>query len=565
MKKINGFIISLFLAAVSISTLSAQISVPPAEVSAEAYIDNNGTGVLTVTYVIPEGYHQTFSEDFFRFEITAPQGVKMGEIFYPKGKSEDGLLNYYGTVELSAEISGVKSESISIDVHWQLCDENGTCFFPASESLSFDTEQTETTQSSAGSGLLLFILLAFAGGLLLNVMPCVLPVLSIKALSLVKQGGDDRKQILTSSLLYTAGVIASMLALAAAVIIIKAAGTKVGWGFQFQNRGFIVFLLTVIFVFGLSLFEVFTIAAPVIKSGTPVKKAGHSSAHFFSGVIAVLLATPCTAPFLGTAAGFAFSSTAPVIILIFFFVGLGLALPFLLIGFFPGLVKKLPNPGAWMNIFREVMAFLLMGTAVWLFDVLVYQSGPAAITLTLIYLLFLAVIAWLYGKISAKQYSTAGRTITALIAVAVISVGAVFLVRSSEVQSLSDTESGTSAETEHFEEWLKFSPELVNDAVGGNQPVFVLFSARWCMTCRTNETTVIFTEEIEDFFEENNVILIHGDYTKRNPEIDAWLNMHGRAGVPFYSWYPVGSTEAQLLPEIITKGMIKELPLSVDS
>ncbi len=565
MKKINRFIISLFLAAVSIGTLSAQISVPPAEVSAEAFVDSNGTGVLTVTYIIPEGYHQTFSEDFFRFEITSPDEVIMGEIFYPEGESEDGLVNYYGTVELSAEIMGVKSDSLSVDVHWQLCDENGTCFFPASESLEISIDTAAPNAAASTSGLLLFLLLAFAGGLLLNVMPCVLPVLSIKALSLVKQGGDDRKQILASSLFYTAGVIASMLALAAAVIIIKAAGAKVGWGFQFQNRGFIVFLLTVIFMFGLSLFEVFTIAAPVIKSGTSVKKAGHASAHFFSGVIAVLLATPCTAPFLGTAAGFAFSSTAPVIIMIFFFVGLGLALPFLLIGFFPGLVKKLPKPGAWMNIFREVMAFLLMGTAVWLFDVLVYQSSPAAITLTLIYLLFLAVIAWLYGKISAKQYSTAGRTITALFAVAVIAVGAVFIVRSSEEQSISGTDSGISAGSEHYKSWLDFSPGLVNDAVGGNQPVFVMFSARWCMTCRTNETTVIFTEEIEEFFEENNVILIHGDYTTRNPEIDSWLNMHGRAGVPFYAWYPAGSSEAQLLPEIITKGMIKELPLSADS
>lgn len=553
-------IVFLLLSAV-LSGLQAQAAHPPVEAGAEITGSPSDLMILRVSYVFPEGYHQTFQKDFFYFKILSPDTVKISEISYP---ASDADAEFAGETVLEAEISNYNPETdppLVIKASWQLCDEAGTCFFPQSAEVTADVNFLEETKAATGfSSLLIFLLMAFLGGLLLNVMPCVLPVLSIKALSLVKQGGENRKQILSSSLLYTAGVIISLLALALIIIIIKASGEQVGWGFQFQNRGFVLVLLTIIFVFALSLFEVFTISAPVMRKSAVSSGKSSAGSHFFSGVIAVLLATPCTAPFLGTAAGFAFSQPAAVILAIFFMVGLGLAFPFILIGFFPAVVSKLPKPGAWMNTFREVMGFLLIGTSVWLVDVLIYQSTPGYLTNVLIYLTAVAVSAWLYGKLSGPGASTRKR-ITGIAAAVLITVLTAVFVLGGDSPAAFSAEGGTSAavtDNSSYSGWTEFTPEAVNRAVGGDRPVFVAFSAKWCMTCRTNERTVIFTDEVQNFFAESGAVLIHGDYTNKNPEINEWMADFGRAGVPFYTWYPAGSNEAVLLPEIITKSMITE-------
>ncbi|HAK44439.1 MAG TPA: hypothetical protein DCO79_00740 [Spirochaeta sp.] len=563
MKKIRTLFTLILLTTLTVFA-SAQIEQPPVEINAEIVDGPNSSYLLRVEYAFPEGYHQTLQEDFFKFEITSPEGLNSGPITYPEGTIEGDLINYYGSVTIEAELLSPPPEStetITVKASWQVCDEEGTCLFPQSTeftvSANFTNAGAGASEASGGIAQILIILLfAFLGGLLLNVMPCVLPVLSIKALSLVKQGGEDRKQILLSSLLYTAGVIISLLALALVIIIIKASGEQVGWGFQFQNRGFVIALLTIIFVFALSLFEVFTISAPVLKTGSAVNRSGSAGSHFFSGVIAVLLATPCTAPFLGTAAGFAFSQSAFVILAVFFMVGLGLSFPFILIGFMPSIVSKLPKPGAWMNTFREIMGFLLIGTSVWLIDVLIYQSAAGFLTKILIYLTAVTLAAWLYGKMSQPSASKRKRIIGSSVAVLIIAVSAIFLFSGNNDAVENETASPGNGQ---FADWLDFSPETVYENIGGDVPVFVAFGAKWCMTCRTNESTVIFTNEISRFFEENNVILIHGDYTNENPEITEWMNEYGRAGVPFYSWYPAGSFEAVLLPEIINRKSITSL------
>lgn len=558
--------VTLFLILFSFSYLNAQ-DIPDVDVTAKIVNGGNNSYVLKVHYGIPEGFHQTLQKDFFKFEIIEPSGTTISEILYPEGKTEGDVVNYYNSATIEAEIIDFDhgAGNVRIKASWQLCNEDGMCLFPQSKEVdainSFEITQgsdISAASSAASPNLLFFLLLAFLGGLLLNVMPCVLPVLSIKALSLVKQGGENKKQILASSLLYTAGVVVSLLALAVIIIIIKASGEQVGWGFQFQNRGFVLVLLSIIFLFALSLFEVFTISAPVVKSGGGFN-AGKSSAgsHFFSGVIAVLLATPCTAPFLGTAAGFAFSQPAPVILAVFFLVALGLAFPFILIGFFPAVVQKLPKPGAWMDTFREVMGFLLIGTSVWLIDVLIYQSAPGYLSRVLIYLAALSVAAWLYGKMSGPGASTKKRFAGLAAAVVIAAASAAFLLPGGNAAEASGETA--QAENSQFAGWFEFSPELVNENTGGSRPVFVAFGAKWCMTCRTNENTVLLTDEIKRFFDEKNAILVHGDYTNKNPEIDKWMKEFGRAGVPFYTWYPAGSKEAVLLPEVITRKMITDL------
>jgi len=569
MKKAAYLFLIILLFSTVVFNLPAQSEVPPAEVRAELIKgETEDIYVLRVIYNFPEGYHQSFQKDFFFFSIVSPDTAEIGEISYPAAPSAGEEFDFYGETVLETELRNFnpgKTPELEIKAGWQLCDEDGTCFFPQSEIITADMkmiqiEDNEAPTVKAGK-LLLFLMMAFIGGLLLNVMPCVLPVLSIKALGLVKQGGEDRKTILKSSLLYTAGVIISLLLLAVVIIIIKASGEQVGWGFQFQNRGFVLVLLTIIFIFALSLFEVFTISAPVMRSGAAPVNKGHAGSHFFSGVIAVLLATPCTAPFLGTAAGFAFSQPPAVILSVFFMVGLGLSFPFILIGFFPAIVSKLPKPGAWMNTFREVMGFLLIGTSVWLIDVLIYQSNPAYLTRVLIYLTAVTLAVWLYGKLSGPGATTRKRLTGLAAAILIISVSA-FLFLGGEPAAGQpggvETQAGT-ADKSDYSSWLEFSPEAVRAAVGGDRPVFIAFSAKWCMTCRTNERAVIFTDDIRNFFEKSEAILFHGDFTNKNPEINRWMTEFGRAGVPFYSWYPAGSKEAVLLPEIITKSMITGL------
>ena len=564
MNSIKKSFLLIVLSAVIAASAFAQIEVPDVELDAEIIRESDSSYIIRIGYDFPEGYHQVFQEDYFKFEIISPSGVETGPISYPAGISEGDSVYYYGKTYLEAKllnISAAGSNSLQIKTSWQLCDEDGMCLFPQSAEITAEADfQVAGAADGAGASatrILFILLLAFVGGLLLNVMPCVLPVLSIKALSLVKQGGEDRKQILISSLLYTAGVIISLLALAVIIIIIKASGEQVGWGFQFQNRGFVIVLLTVIFVFALSLFEVFTISAPVMKTGAPMNRnSGSAGSHFFSGVIAVLLATPCTAPFLGTAAGFAFSQSAPVILAVFFMVGAGLAFPFILIGFIPKIVSRLPKPGAWMNTFREVMGFLLIGTSVWLIDVLVYQTAAGSLTRILIYLTAVTLAAWLYGKLSAPGASTRRRIAGAVTAVVIIAASAFLMFGGN---SAAEGENTAAVESSQYSDWLDFTPGTVYDNIGGEQPVFVAFGAKWCMTCRTNERTVLFTNDIKDFFSDNDVILIHGDYTNENPEMTEWMKEFGRAGVPFYLWYPAGSFEPVLLPEIINKRMITSL------
>ncbi len=551
-------IITLFI--ISLSGLYAQ-SAPDVEIRAEIANGTGGNFLIRLEYNFPEGFHQTLQQDFFNFMISSPPELSIGKISYPEGKNKGELINYYGKTVLEAPLLGFspdKQKDVMVKASWQLCNEQGMCLFPQSKEIKAGHNYKAEAKERTSSNILFFLLLSFLGGLLLNVMPCVLPVLSIKALSLVKQGGENRKQILGSSMVYSAGVIISLLALAVVIIIIKSSGEQVGWGFQFQNKAFVLSLLTIIFIFALSLFEVFTISAPVMKTGT-VTTNGKTSAgsHFFSGVIAVLLATPCTAPFLGTAAGFAFSQSAPVILAVFFMTGLGLSFPFILIGFFPAVVSKMPKPGAWMNTFREIMGFLLIGTSVWLIDVLTYQSTEGFLSRVLIYLTAVAVACWIYGKFTAPGASTRKR-ITGLIIGAILIAGSAFIFLAPAVET-SDTAVNEKQAGSEWSGWIEFSPETAIEKIGGERPVFLAFGAKWCMTCRTNEGTVLFTDEAENFFKEQNAILIHGDYTNKNPEINKWMNQYGRAGVPFYLWYPSGSAEGILLPEIISKKTITGL------
>ena len=543
----------LFFFLLTAGFFPAAARVPEAAVSVGTAVNR-----IDVTVTVPDGYRQGWNPDFFGIDIPASEAFSRADVVFPDGFSEGDYLE--GTFTLSVVFHAVAETSLQTELtlRYQLCDADGLCFMPARAQLPVTVELSPETSSLPDENssaedaaarslpLALVLLLAFAGGLLLNVMPCVLPVLSLKAFSILRQSGADRCGVLIHSLLYAVGIIVSLLILAAATAVFRAGGQSVGWGFQFQSLGYLIFLIILLTAIAFSMFDVLTVALP-----GGVKTRSHRSLYaesFFTGILAVLLATPCTAPLLGAAVGFALTEPVPVIFAVFFLIGLGLAFPFLLIGFFPQSVRFLPKPGNWMNTVKEVTGFILLGVAVWLLSVLGNQIGAAALTAFLGWLLLLVFSFWIW-----KKYVMMGsrRLIRAAALVAI----AVILIPSGA--ALIPTEREESRGESDFAEYERFSSESVFAAMRGGDPVFVVFSADWCLTCQTNEI-VLNDAEITALFKENGVRLFYGDYTEGDEEISAWLKRYGRAGVPFSLF--VGSDGREtVLPELLTKNKIKSL------
>lgn len=404
--------------------------------------------------------------------------------------------------------------------------------------------------TSSGS-LFYYLLLALIGGVILNVMPCVLPVLSLKVMSFVHHAGEDRGVQFRLGLMFTAGVLASFLALAVVVIALQAAGDLVGWGFQFQNPAFVVIMSAIIFAFGLSLFGVYEIILPVQIGGG----GGHGryAESFLNGILATALATPCTAPLLGSALGFAFSQPPVVILAIFLTTGLGLSLPYLLLSLNPGWLRFVPKPGAWMDRFKQAMGFLLMATLIWLLWVLGQQVGLDALASVMAFLLLLGFALWLYGSMLTLSSSTARRTTVWIIVLALVGGGWWQLVG----DHVSAEAVASNAQVATHGDWVPFSEETLAAEVGAGNTVFIDFTAAWCMTCKVNEKTVIQSDEVQAAFEELGVVKLLGDWTNRDETITRVLRRHGRSGVPFYAVFPAGRLDEPIvLPEVITRSIV---------
>lgn len=511
--------------------------------------------VLTATFVIPDSMHAVLQEDYLFLEPEENPYFSYEKTVYSQGKIVEGETYFYRDVTLTRKIkvkedAAAGEQTLKVNTGWQYCTESGSCNPPQEE----EHLLTVTVETAGAKGnFWKYLLFAFLGGIILNVMPCVLPVLSIKAMHIVGQSQQNKKQIMTGSLAYSAGILVSFLVLALVVAIFKYTGESVGWGFQFQSFGFTMTLAAIIYVFALSLFDVFIINAPGMQ--VAYKASSHEGhwGSFLSGVFAVLLATPCTAPMLGPALGFAFRLPSALIFVFFLLIGLGLALPFILLAFFPSVIKSLPKPGNWMNTFKEFMGFLLMGTVVFLLRT-VYQlvGGGLAFLNVLWFFLFLSLAAWIYGTFGKPHFSRLKQWLAFVLAVIIIIASAYGFLGQGKESAKADISVPPG--------WEKFTPEKVEQIVNSNTPLFLDFGAEWCMTCKTNEKTVLYTDEIMDAFKAKNVMLLKGDNTKKDVVIAQWLTKYNRAGVPLYLLYRPGEQDPVVFPEIITKGMIiKEL------
>lgn len=404
----------------------------------------------------------------------------------------------------------------------------------------------------ASRGLFFMLGLAVLGGLILNAMPCVLPILSLKVFGLVHSAGHGHAGVASGALATAAGILVSFLALAGAAIGAAAAGAAVGWGVQFQQPAFVTFLAVVVVLFCLNLWGLFEIPLPpaLARLGGSGAREGVAG-HFASGLFATLMATPCSAPFLGTAIGFALAQKAPVILAIFTAVGFGMALPYLLLAVFPGFARILPRPGAWMDTVKGVMGFLLAGAAVWLFYVLAGQVSPARLAIIKLSVLGLAFFVWLWRRgASGPGVRRALGAVT--LAAAVLPV--VLAVPSGSAQ-VAATASGASG---GHVDWQPFDRGKAEELAGSGRLVFIDVTADWCFTCKVNERLVLDTPETAAVFAEHDVIPMKADWTNRNDEIGAFLAEYGRYGIPFYLLYRPGA-KPHVFAELITKEGIAQV------
>ncbi len=391
------------------------------------------------------------------------------------------------------------------------------------------------------------VLLALAGGLVLNLMPCVLPVLAIKVFGLAELAQRGRGEVARHGIAYTAGVLASMLALALVVAGLRAAGSSVGWGFQFQEPLFVAAIAAVLVVFALSLFGVFEFRLDVTRLAEASSHATGARRSFFEGLLAVVLATPCSAPFLGTAIGFAFASPTPTIVAIFLAVGVGLALPFALICAVPGWARLVPRSGPWMDQLRTALGFAVLGSAVWLLWILGRAAGADAQTAVLVYLCALAAGLVVFGGLQKAERPRGARI--ALAAVAVLALAGLRVLPLAEGESAAARSSDGAAD----ELGKRFSAADVAAARARGAPVFVYFTAEWCLTCKVNEHAVLDDARVREQLAAGGFETFKGDWTRRDEEIRKELARFGRAGVPLYLVYGAGAADKPIvLPELLT-------------
>jgi thiol:disulfide interchange protein len=371
-------------------------------------------------------------------------------------------------------------------------------------------------------------------------------------MSFVHHAGEDGSVQFRLGLMFTAGVLVSFLTLALVVIGLQAAGELVGWGFQFQNPVFVVVMAAVVFAFGLSLFGVYEIILPMQIGGGSGRKGAYAES-FLNGVLATALATPCTAPLLGSALGFAFSQPAAVVLAIFLTTGLGLSLPYLVLSLNPGWLRFVPKPGAWMDRFKQFMGFLLMATLIWLLWVLGQQVGLDALASVMAFLLVLGFALWLYGSMLTLSSSTARRSVVwAVVLVLVVGGWTQFVGDRVSAEAVAANAPGAA-----HGDARAFSVEALEAEVAAGKTVFIDFTAAWCMTCKVNERTVIQSDEVQQTIEELGVVTLVGDWTNRDETITRVLRQYGRSGVPFYAVFPAGRIDDPIvLPEVITRSLL---------
>ena len=395
------------------------------------------------------------------------------------------------------------------------------------------------------------------GGLILNLMPCVFPVVGMKVLGFAKAAGDPRgarRAMRTGALAFVAGVLVSFWALASLMLGLRAAGESIGWGFQLQSPGFVAAMALLFVAVGLNFSGVFEMGMALTRLGG----VGGSSiaGSFGAGVLAVLVATPCTAPFMGSALGFTLAQPAAFTLAVFTAIGLGMALPYLLLGLNPAWVSRLPRPGRWMQTLREALAFPMYATAAWLAWVLAQQAGPDALLRLLLAAVVVGVGAWAWGRWANGSPQRVGLASTVALVAAAAAIALIAPLVTAEGEA---PVQGARIETPAVEGsvvWMPWSEARVAQALADGRPVFVDFTAAWCVSCQVNKKVVLERETVSRAMLERGVVALRADWTQRDPAITAALARHGRNGVPLYLVFRPGEPAPRILPELLSASVV---------
>lgn len=413
---------------------------------------------------------------------------------------------------------------------------------------------SEPAKSSAG--LLRVALLAFVGGILLNLMPCVFPVLFIKALALVQSSSVERRHMRVQGLVYTLGILVSFWIVVAVLLVLRAEGQHLGWGFQFQSPVFIACMALLLFFLGLSLAGMFDIGLGVTSAGSSLAAKSGYAGSFFTGVLAMVVATPCTGPFMGAAIGFALTRSAATTFTIFTALGLGLALPYLLLALQPAWTRILPRPGAWMEVLKQATSVPIFATVIWMVWLFAQSAGNNALLGLLAAFLLLAVAAWILGRWPARRSAS-----LAAVAVVALAVAApIYALRTMAPVAVA------AAATDGPRQWQPFTPTVVAEYQKQGRPVFVDFTANWCLSCQVNERVVLNRADVQAKLHGSEVALVRADWTQHDDQIARALEALGRNGVPTYALYPgVAGAPPTLLPEVLTPGAVLDAIAALDS
>jgi thiol:disulfide interchange protein DsbD len=379
-------------------------------------------------------------------------------------------------------------------------------------------------------------------------MPCVFPVLFLKGLALVHTGHKELHNLRAHGLVYGAGILVSFWVLVGVLLGLRAAGATLGWGFQFQSPVFLSLMAGLLFFLGLSLAGQFEIGLTLTSAGGSLAEKQGYTGSFFTGVLAVVVATPCTAPFMGAAVGYALAQSAAVTFAVFTALALGLAAPYVALTLQPAWTRLLPKPGAWMEVLRQAVAVPIFATVIWLAWVLAQAYGAGLLAALLASFLLLAIAGWFLGRWPARRWSAAvaGLIVLAVIGISVASPGKLAVA------------SETLAAPEVSGVWQPWSEAAVSRSLAAGQPVFVDFTAGWCLSCQVNERVALNQPEIVKAFQARNVVLMKADWTRHDEAITQALTALGRSGVPAYALYTPGQREPQMLPEVLTPGIVAD-------
>ena len=537
---------------------AARSELPSAEPAATSARIQNGQVVIALGKEWGATLTQIKSLAFFPYdeggiEYAAPQtlsrrtdavelAMKLG-YQPPQGGSVRGVL-------LATEQSGSDIVTVPLEIAAHLTGPGGS---PPAGKPQFAPAAVAAEKTSTSLPVLLFF--AVLGGLILNLMPCVFPVLSIKALGLVEQAKKHPATVRTKGVVFAAGVISSMLCLAGALLTLRAGGEQIGWGFQLQSPLFVTLLVYLLLAVGLNLSGVFEVGGGLAGVGDGLTQGDSYRASFFTGVLTTLVATPCTAPFMAFAVGAALTQPPLIALCIFAALGIGLALPYLLLSFAPWMRRALPKPGAWMDTLKQLFAFPIYASAAWLLWVLAQQTSSIGLGAALAGVILIALAAWAYQK--SKSSSTAGR-VTALVAATLAVLLAVILpVRFSGVAAAASNASVRGAQA--ADQWQPYDAAQVAKLNAAARPLLVNFTASWCLTCLVNERNAFADSAVQEVFRNKGITLMKGDWTNRDPAITHALAAFGRAGVPLYLVYnsKPGSSEPVILPQLLTPSVVQ--------